>query len=478
MTPIGSWNLPTLRDPSGQPITPEKMWEFVSQDSGPLDINKLPKRILANIVWDATNAGRSRLDFFETGLPGLAFNVTIWAKVGGQTYELSFRCDLPGGVMEAVAPPTHPCIDPTPFPNMSGSSVSFSFPRPDSGFDAPLGDLEPGDEFGNTYKDFPPEFLAQPGVNPKKAALNLIRCDAYAFKMRQPALAFDPNCTQAWLESIGANTNENGTVLYQPMIVMYSDAAQDGILKDYRRNHTHGLIGEYSQGMAAVRKTSAKMHANGLWVQYHDLIAERFEDLASDKSMDIAIVGLEADLKLGNQNGELDALLRRVCAACVPKGIPVWVHLSSTGGPNHKQNWACPVPGVDYTDWWEMLHLMGVTGLKGETWMWARRGINPGEDLFSAKGDAWDGDSAGKMGAMFGYSRRGLQAASARHPERPPLLFCASEVWSEPRFYGWTDKVYPLRRTREILACPEPGCPGIAGSDSGTQDWNADLQPW
>lgn len=350
-----------------------------------------------------------------------------------------------------------------------------AFPRPGSDR-APLPPPEASDESGKVYVDLTPEFLAQPGATPPTFSPLLIRCDGYAFKLRRPASDYDPSCTIDWLESIGQNTNEGGTVLYQPLLVMYPPKAQDGILDDYATYNTHGLFSEHSQGSAAVRALLKKARAAGISPQYHDLVIDRFEDLASDHAMDHAIIGLEADLKLGNHNGQLDDLIRRVCAVCVPKGIPVWIHLSSTGGPTHKQNWACPPPGVEYVDWWEMLHLLGVTGLKGETWMWARRGIRPDEDPFSAQDDAWGGDSAGKMGAMIGYSRRGLQVASARHPDRPPLLYCQSETWSMPRFYGWTDTAFPLRRSRHLLACPEPGCPGIAGSDSGGMvDWNGKL---
>lgn len=479
MQPLGSWNLPALLDPSGQPFIPDDMRVIVWQDGAPLDINGLPKRLAANVIWDASNAGRSRLDLYDAGTPGMAFNALISALKNGACLRLPFRCDMPTGTMESVPPPQHPCVDPCPFPNMEPTSDSFSYPRPDSGFDAPLGELEPGDDFGNTYRDFPDDFRAQEGMNPKKATRRLIRADAFAFKMRQPASAFDPACDIAFLQSIGQNTNENGTVLYTALLPLYSRAAQVGILKDYRRNNTQINLAVQNGDLVGFRACAALSRANGLFVNLVSLDAGEIQNLAADKSIDTVTIGYEADLKVGNSGGQLDALIAAACAVCVPLDIDVWIHLSSTGGPDHKQNWACPQPGVEYNDWWVMNHRMGVTGLKGETWMNSGPpGLQPGQDPFAGEGSAWSGDSAGKMGAMFGYSRRGIQTASVETPDRPPLLFCVSETWSEPRFYGYTSAAFALRRSRELMACPEPGCPPLAGCESGTQDWNADLQPW
>lgn len=445
MEPIGSWNLPQLRDPSGQQLIPQNMWVVVSQDSGPLDINKLPKRIQANVVWDATNAGRSRLDFYETGIPGLAFNCDLWVKAGRQMYFLAFRCDLPTGTQEAVGPPTHPCIDPTPFPNMQATSDSFKFPR-DGSARASLLPGEAGDDFGDVYIDPPPEFYAQAGARPQAAHVDLIRGDAFTYVTPFAPADINPACDTAWLVSIGQNTNFGNRMWYTPLLPLYPGDVQDAFLADYAKYNTHVML-QGSLDQALVRVTCQKARAAGLYAFVFDWTAATFSSLAD--CIDGAIIGLEVD-KMGSGRiaaGELDALIADTCAVCVPKGIRVWLHFTSSGGPSHVQHWAFPSGGMSYTNWWEQNDRLGVAGLMYESFM-------------DYNGDM---DSAGKMGAMMFYARQGLHFSSN-------CLICACEIMSAPPFMGLVDGPFAWRRSAEMVCCPNGGIDnmaGVAGSFNG-----------
>lgn len=316
------------------------------------------------------------------------------------------------------------------------------FPRPGSTRE-PLLPGETGDEFGQVYIAPPPEFYLQPGAAPQSANVNLIRGDAFTYVTPFAPEEVNPICTTGWLESIGQNTNFGNKMWYTPLLPLYPGDVQDAFLADYAKYNTHLMI-QGSLNQSEVRVTCLKARQNGLYAFIFDWEAQTFIDLSD--CIDGAIIGLEVD-KIGSDriaNGDLDRIISDTCSACVPRGIKVWIHFTSSGGPAHVQHWAFPVPGMSYTDWWAQNDHLGVTGLMYEAWE------NTVEE-----------DSAGKMGAMMFYARQGLAFSSN-------CLLCACEIMSVPPFYGEVDGPFSWRRAAEMVCCPAlPGMKGVAGSFNG-----------
>jgi hypothetical protein len=451
MTPLGSWNLPTLKDETGAALLPDDMNVVVYQDGAPLDINGLPLRLPWLIVWDKSNAGRSRLDAYDAGQPGLAFNVAIKAIRGGQVYKLAFRCDLPTGIMEAVPPPTHPCVDPTPFPNMELTADPFDFPRPNSGGPSLL-PVEAGDDDGQVYGTVPHEFFALPGARPQKGDIRLIRGDAFTFMTQKSPWEINPALTLDWLVSIGQNTNFDGKMVYTPLVPLYPMDWQIAFMKEYRVNNTHLLIQGSFVDQSIVDATVTLARSMGVWAVVFDTNAQRLVDRINRGMVDFPVLGLEVNNELDPQ-GILDAITN-VAPLAKAKGLPFGLHFTSTGGPDKEHSYAFPVPPMDYIPWWTMIQRMGVTHLLYEAWM------TYGGDM----------DSAGRMGSFMFYARVVLCQASRLNPDLPPVLLCAAEIMSAPPFMGKVDAFFSHRRAAEMLGCPNTGyddMPGVCGSLNG-----------
>lgn len=331
--------------------------------------------------------------------------------------------------------------------------IKVPFPHPDSQRDALL-PVESGDEYGNVSDTFPPEFLALPGAEPQFAHIDLIRGDAFTYETPFAPRDINPLCDFAWLQSIGQNTNFGERMWYTPLLPLYPGDVQDAFLADYSRYNTHLLL-QGSLDLGLVRATCEKAKAVGLYVCVFDWDAGTFTTLLD--VIDLAIIGLEVD-KIGSAAiaaGELDATIATACARCVPKGIRVWLHFTSSGGPTHDQHWAFPVPGMSYTDWWAQNDRLGVAGLMYESWM------TYGGDM----------DSAGKMGAMMFYARQGLHYSSK-------CLLCACEIMSAPPFMDKVNGPFAWRRATEMVCAPNGGVPGmvgVAGSFNGARKWEGSV---
>lgn len=326
---------------------------------------------------------------------------------------------------------------------------TLPFPQPDSQRD-PLLPVEAGDEFGNVSSTFPPEFLSIPGAEPQAANVDLIRGDAYTYTTPFAPSDINPLCDTAWLQSIGQNTNFGNRMWYTPLLPLYPSDVQDAFLADYSKYNTHLML-QGSLPIGLVRATCVKAKQYGLYVFVFDWVSQTFLNLL--EVIDGAIIGLEVD-KIGSDriaDGELDGVIAETCAACVPKGVRVWLHFTSSGGPNHVQHWAFPSGGMSYTDWWAQNDRLGVTGLMYQAW-----------------DNTFEEDSAGKMGAMMFYARQGLHFSSN-------CLVCACEIMSVPPFYGEEDGPFAYRRSTEMVCCSNGGIPnmvGVAGSFNGPRKWD------
>lgn len=331
---------------------------------------------------------------------------------------------------------------------MEPSAANF----PDRAVDrAELPPQEPDDENGKVYGVLPPEFLALPGADPIAANIDLHRADAFSYQTTWTAESVNPICTTAWLQSIGQNTNFGNTMWYTPLLPLYPMDVQLAFYADYSRFFTHIML-QGSLDPALVRASCLAAHASGLWAFVFDWNAQTFANLSD--CIDGAIIGLEVD-KIGAAAiaaGQLDATIAATCAACVPNGIRVWLHFTASGGPDHVQHWAFPVPPMSFTDWWAQNQRLGVTGFLHQAYE------NTGEE-----------DSAGKMGAMMFYARQGLATASSANPSLKPLLVSACEILSVRPFYGLVDGPYAWRRATEMVCCPNNGTPFMPGVCGG---WN------
>lgn len=320
---------------------------------------------------------------------------------------------------------------------------------------APLLPKEADDEDGRVYDTRPREFFVLPGAEPRHAHVDLIRGDAFTYLTPFAPSDINPICDTAWLVSIGQNTNFGNRMWYTPLLPLYPGDVQDAFLADYAKYNTHLLL-QGSLDRGRVRATCEKARAAGLYAFVFDWDVATFRDLADVIAG--AVIGLEVD-KIGPAAiaaGDLDALIAETCTVCVPKGIRVWLHFTSSGGPRHEQHWAFPIPGTSYTNWWAQNDRLGVTGLMYESWMDYQGRM----------------DSAGKMGAMMFYARQGLHYSSK-------CLLCACEIMSAPPFMGLVDGPFAWRRAAEMVCCPNGGIAGMAGVtgsfNGGMVDWNGQL---
>lgn len=349
-TPIGSWNLPLLVDQSGAPIMPTDMRVVAWQDSAPIDINGLPFRAPVTVVWDAVNAGRTRLDFWEKGIPGLAYTADLSVKSASGSFNFTFRCDEPEGTMEAVAPPQHPAVDPTPFPRLGPSA----FPFPPSGtltklppFDAPDG---PPDN--NQVHTVPPPDL----VVPTTRDVLFMRADFNGVTL--PG-SYTPTTSAEIIANggvtitdgiytglfvpflVGANTTPP-TMIMTPMLVLYPEAVIVACLAEHaKRGYTHFIWDPHPWNLEENGRTfslddmiawGARLKAYGfynvIWSGQPSVADPMWHALAGNGLIDFAVIGEEVDGKFTAE--EYASLVHAlVDEGGALFGIPAAAHLTS-----------------------------------------------------------------------------------------------------------------------------------------------------
>lgn len=414
----------------------------VPDDPVPICIETDDHRLVAgNIERDPANPTRCKVVMPDAPWPNGPFGATVTVRT--DAWQGAARWTLmPYGHVDVEAD-TPMELEP-----------SARFP-PDAKRD-PLGPKEPDDPgFGNVYYDLPPEWFTQPGTNPVARDLDLIRGDAFTFMTGWAPQDVNPICNFAWLQFIGQNTNFDMRMWYTPLLVKYPDDVIDRFLADYAVWYTHLLISRYDESMDRVEAVAAKARAHGLYVFYFDMDPVAYAYLTSRKAVDAIVVGLEANKW---PDGVVDDCVNTACDLVRGTDMRVWMHFLSTGGPHNKQQWGIE----DYIPWWADKAARGVTGLLYETYMTYQPDPDYTVDMGADPNQL--GDSAGKMGAMAGYARRGLFSAN------PNLKFCHCETWSAPPFYGHTDDLFASRRNYEMVCCPSDGVMGpVAGYFNGAR---------
>jgi hypothetical protein len=437
-SPLGSWNLPLLIDHAGNAILPTDMRVVAWQDSAPIDINGLPFRAPVTVVWDKANAGRTRLDFWEHGIPGLAYTAVLSVQSAAGSFDFTFRCDEPTGVMEAVAPPQHPAVDPTPFPRLGPSA--FPFPPSGKRPSLPPFDASDGPPDNNQVHTVPP-----PGWGPPKSRdVLFMRADFNGVTLDTTRWGGNPPML------VGANSTPQA-MLMTPMLALYPANWQEACMTEHaERGYTHfvwdphpwnleenGRTFSVADALAWGQRLKAFGFYNVVWSGQPSATDPMWAALADAGLIDFAIIGEEVDGKFTSE--QYAALLDQLLAGPL-NGIPCAAHFTSNyplGFPRDTflTNWA------DYNG---RLHLC---------WQ------------------ANQNDTAGTRGALLGYARRRVALGQVGGDGRPApdSRVYDFENQASNQLFGRVDEAHGNLQTLEDLYCTPPadGVPNLSGFGNG-----------
>lgn len=393
----------------------------------------------AAAIWpDPVNPGRAQLIFPDNLPDGNAFTVTLYVKGYAP---LTFRCDYPRGVYEAVAPPAHPCVDPTPLPGLEPSAIPF----PPSGKRTPLPPFDPSDSGGEVHTTPPPEFAPPPVPN-----VLWFRADFNGHCIDMDRWGTPPMLS-------GANSTPIN-MLMTPMAPLYPSQFQQAIFTEHAEiGYTHFISSHVPWNAAAngrsdwspqdtvdwLQKVRSAGFFNVLWYGNRPDVNDPFVMAAVQAGLvDFLIVGGEVDDKMTAE--EYEAVLDWYVANT---SVPLGAHFTA--------NYPTEFPRDTFITNWSKydgrVHLC-----------WQANCSDPNQKGFTAGG----------QGSMLYYARQrvnlGLQGGDGR--PAPNSRVIAFEIMSFAQLLGNCTEDYGNLRSLQLLWCPQGiTTRGVDGFGSGAR---------